>query len=230
MIDARPSHHLGAGGECQHGIERTPPLSTHIEARIEQHFIEGMELRAQMARSLTPAIARAALAVAQSLRSGGKILVCGNGGSAADSQHFAAEMICRLERERRALPAIALTTDTSAMTATANDYDFKYVFSRQVEGLGRAGDVLVAISTSGNSKNVIEAMRAAHAGDMVVIALTGRDGGEMASILRAGDVHLNVRHDRTMRVQEVHLTILHILSDAVECFLDEAPARTGAAG
>ena len=128
-------------------------------------------------------------------------------------------MVCRLERERRALPAIALTTDTSTLTATANDYDFKYVFSRQVEGLGRPGDVLVAISTSGNSKNIIEAIRAAHSANIAVIALTGRDGGEMGAMLREGDVHLNVPHERTMRVQEMHLTILHILSDTLECFL-----------
>ncbi len=203
-------------------------MRADIEARIEQHFIEGVELRSRTAKALSPAIARAALLAARSITAGGKILACGNGGSAADSQHFAAEMICRLERERRALPAIALTTDTSSLTATANDYDFKYVFSRQVEGLGRPGDVLVAISTSGNSRNVIEAIRAAHSANIAVIALTGRDGGEMAGILRDGDVHLNVHHERTMRVQEMHLAILHILSDAVECFLDEAPGDVAA--
>jgi D-sedoheptulose 7-phosphate isomerase len=203
-------------------------LSAQIEARIEQHFTEGVELRSQMSKPLAPLIARAAHVIAQSISSGGKILVCGNGGSAADSQHFAAEMICRLERERRALPAFALTTDTSSLTATANDYDFKYVFSRQVQGLGRPGDVLVAISTSGNSKNILEAIGAAHAGSIAVVALTGRDGGEMARILRDDDVHLNVRHDRTMRVQELHLTILHVLADAVECFLDEPLVKKGA--
>lgn len=192
-----------------------------IEERIEQHFIEGAELRMRMSKAMAPQIARAARVAARGIDAGGKILACGNGGSAADSQHFAAEMICRLERERRALPAIALTTDASSLTATANDYDFKYVFSRQVEGLGRPGDVLVAISTSGNSGNVVEAIRAAHAAGMDVIALTGRDGGEMAKVVRASDVHLNVRHERTMRVQEMHLAILHILSDAVECFLAE---------
>ena len=201
-------------------------MSTEIEARIEQHFVEGVELRSQMAKALSPAIARAALVIARSMEAGGKVMACGNGGSAADSQHFAAEMICRLERERRALPAIALTTDTSSLTATANDYDFKYVFSRQVEGLGRSGDVLVAISTSGNSGNVIEAIRTAQSAGIAVIALTGRDGGEMGRILRGGDVHINVRHERTMRIQELHLTILHVLSDAVECCLPEA--RIGA--
>ena len=196
-------------------------MSAQIEASIERHFAEGTELRIEAAKALTPAIARAASLVAESIAAGGKLLVCGNGGSAADSQHFAAEMICRLERERRPLPAIALTTDTSALTATANDYDFKYVFSRQVEGLGRAGDVLVAISTSGNSKNVHEAIHKAHAADLAVVALTGRDGGDMAKVLRGKDVHLNVRHDRTMRVQEIHLTILHILADMVDTLLIE---------
>src|SRR5258708_30185225 len=126
-------------------------LRADIEARIEQHFIEGVELGPRTAKALSPAIARAALLAARSITAGGKILACGNGGSAADSQHFAAEMICRLERERRALPAIALTTDTSSLTATANDYDFKYVFSRQVEGLGRPRHVPLAISTPRNS-------------------------------------------------------------------------------
>lgn len=197
-------------------------MTANIEARIEGHFSEGVELRVQSAKALAPGIARAAALAADSIAAGGKILACGNGGSAADSQHFAAEMICRLERERRPLPAIALTTDASALTATANDYDFKYVFSRQVTGLGRAGDVLVAISTSGNSKNVIEAIAAAHAADMAIIALTGRDGGEMARVLRGRDVHLNVRHERTMRIQELHLTILHILCDSVDCLLSDA--------
>ena len=196
-------------------------MNTDIEARIEAHFTEGTELRSRMSRALPPAIAQAARVVADSIAAGGKILVCGNGGSAADSQHFAAEMICRLERERRALPAIALTTDTSALTATANDYDFKYVFSRQVEGLGRPGDVLVAISTSGDSKNVLEAIRAAQSANISVIALTGRDGGAMGRMLQGRDVHLNVPHARTMRVQEMHLAILHSLSDAVECFLPD---------
>ena len=199
-------------------------MITSIEARIEEHFAEAAELRSRISKTLAPAIARAARAAADSIAAGGKILVCGNGGSAADSQHFAAEMMCRLERERRALPAIALTTDTSALTATANDYDFKHVFSRQVEGLGRRGDVLVAISTSGGSKNVLEAMRAARSAGIAVIALTGRDGGEMGRNLHANDVHVNVPHDRTMRVQEMHLAILHALADAIELLLEAAAA------
>jgi D-sedoheptulose 7-phosphate isomerase len=196
-------------------------LNADIEGSIRQHFAEGVELRQQASKARSASIADAARLVAESIAAKGKVLVCGNGGSAADSQHFAAEMICRLERKRRPLAAIALTTDTSALTATANDYDFRYVFSRQVEGLGRPGDVLVAISTSGNSKNVVEAIHKAHAGDLSVVALIGRDGGEMAKILRGKDVHLNVRHERTMRVQEVHLTILHIVSDVVDTLLIE---------
>jgi D-sedoheptulose 7-phosphate isomerase len=143
-------------------------------------------------------------------------LACGNGGSAADSQHFAAEIVGRFERERPGMPAIALTVDTSALTAIANDYDFDRVFSKQVEALGAAGDVLLGISTSGNSKNVIEAIKAAQAKDMIVIALTGRDGGAMGRMLRANDFHLNVSHPRTMRVQEVHLLVVHCLCEVVD--------------
>ena len=144
------------------------------------------------------------------------MLACGNGGSAADSQHFAAEIVGRFERERPGMPAIALTVDTSALTAIANDYDFDRVFSKQVEALGAPGDVLLGISTSGNSKNVVEAIKAAHAKEMVVIALTGRDGGAMAKLLRAGDHHLNVAHPRTMRVQEIHLLAIHSLCEVVD--------------
>ena len=142
--------------------------------------------------------------------------MCGNGGSAADSQHFAAELVGRFERERAGLPAIALTVDSSALTAIANDYDFDRVFSKQVEALGRPGDVLLAISTSGNSKNVIEAMKAAHDKRLTVIALTGRDGGAMGRMLRPGDFHINVAHPRTMRVQEIHLLVIHCLCEVVD--------------
>ena len=144
------------------------------------------------------------------------MLSCGNGGSAADSQHFAAEMVGRFERERPGLPGIALTTDTSALTAIANDYDFDRVFSKQVEALGQPGDFLLGISTSGNSKNVIEAIKAAQAKGLVVIALTGRDGGAMGKMLRPTDFHLNVAHSRTMRVQEIHLLAIHCLCEVVD--------------
>jgi D-sedoheptulose 7-phosphate isomerase len=187
-----------------------------LVAHLKQHFVEGIELRTRMAETLPAQIARAGEAVAAAMKSGHKALACGNGGSAADSQHFAAEMVGRFERERPGLPAIALTTDTSALTAIANDYDFDRVFSKQVEALGNAGDILLAISTSGNSKNVVEAMKAAQARNLVVIALTGRDGGAMGKMARPQDFHLNVAHPRTMRVQEVHLLVIHCLCEVVD--------------
>jgi D-sedoheptulose 7-phosphate isomerase len=187
-----------------------------LAAHLRQHFDEGIELRRRMAETLPAQIARAGEALAAALKSGRKALACGNGGSAADSQHFAAEIVGRFERERPGMPAIALTVDTSAITAIANDYDFDRVFSKQVEALGQPGDVLLAISTSGNSKNVMEAVKAAQAKAMVVIALTGRDGGAMARMLRDEDFHLNVAHPRTMRVQEIHLLVVHCLCEAVD--------------
>lgn len=187
-----------------------------LAAHLRQHFEEGIELRRRMAETLPAQIARAGEALAGALKSGRKALACGNGGSAADSQHFAAEIVGRFERERPGMPAIALTVDTSAITAIANDYDFDRVFSKQVEALGQPGDVLLAISTSGNSKNVMEAVKAAQAKAMVVIALTGRDGGAMGRMLRDGDFHLNVAHARTMRVQEIHLLVVHCLCEVVD--------------
>jgi D-sedoheptulose 7-phosphate isomerase len=187
-----------------------------LVSHLRQHFEEGIELRRRMAQTLPAQIARAGEALAAAMKAGRKALACGNGGSAADSQHFAAEMVGRFERERPGMPAIALTTDTSALTAIANDYDFDRVFSRQVEALGNPGDVLLAISTSGNSKNVVEAVRTAQARDLVVIALTGRDGGAIAKLLRLKDFHLNVAHPRTMRVQEIHLLVIHCLCEVVD--------------
>jgi D-sedoheptulose 7-phosphate isomerase len=187
-------------------------LASHLKG----HFEEGIELRSRMAQTMPAQIARAGEALAAALAGGRKALACGNGGSAADSQHFAAELVGRFERERRGLPAVALTVDSSALTAIANDYDWDHVFSKQVEALGSAGDVLLAISTSGNSRNVVEAVRAAQAKGLVVIALTGRDGGAMAKMLRPGDFHLNVAHPRTMRVQEIHLLAIHCLCEVVD--------------
>lgn len=187
-------------------------LASHLKA----HFEEGIELRSRMAQTMPAQIARAGEALAAALQSGRKALACGNGGSAADSQHFAAELVGRFERERRGLPAVALTVDSSALTAIANDYDWDHVFSKQVEALGNAGDVLLAISTSGSSRNVVEAVRAAQAKGLVVIALTGRDGGALAKMLRPADFHLNVAHPRTMRVQEIHLLVLHCLCEVVD--------------
>jgi D-sedoheptulose 7-phosphate isomerase len=187
-----------------------------LTAHLKQHFDEGIELRRKMAETMPAAIARAGTALAHALKGGKKALACGNGGSAADSQHFAAEIVGRFERERPGMPAMALTVDTSALTAIANDYDWNSVFSKQVQALGQPGDVLLGISTSGNSKNVLEAIKAAHGKDMVVIALTGRDGGAMAKMLKPTDHHLNVAHPRTMRVQEIHLLVIHCLCEVVD--------------
>jgi D-sedoheptulose 7-phosphate isomerase len=187
-----------------------------LTALLRDHFEEGIELRKRMAETLPAQIVRAGQAIVTAVQSGKKVLSCGNGGSAADSQHFAAEMVGRFERERPGMPAISLTVDTSALTAIANDYDFDRVFSKQVEALGNEGDVLLGISTSGNSKNVVEAMKVAQARGLAVIALTGRDGGAMAKILRKQDFHLNVAHPRTMRVQEIHLLVIHCLCDVVD--------------
>lgn len=187
-----------------------------LVAHLRRHFDEGVELRSRMAQTMPADIARAGEALAAALRSGRKALACGNGGSAADSQHFAAEIVGRFERERPGMPAIALTVDTSALTAIANDYDYDHVFSKQVEALGQPGDVLLAISTSGNSRNVVAAVRAAQAKGMAVIALTGRDGGEMGRMLGPRDFHLNVAHPRTMRVQEIHLLVIHCLCEVVD--------------
>jgi len=187
-----------------------------LAAHLRTHFEEGIELRRRMAETLPGEIARAGEALAAALKSGKKALACGNGGSAADSQHFAAELVGRFERERPGLPAVSLTTDTSALTAIANDYDYDRVFSKQVEALGNEGDVLLAISTSGNSKNVVEAMKAAQARSIVVIALTGRDGGTMGRMCGPRDFHINVAHQRTMRVQEVHLLVVHCLCEVVD--------------
>ncbi|MBU3737615.1 MAG: phosphoheptose isomerase [Rhodoferax sp.] len=190
-----------------------------LEQRIQQHFIDSADLKYQAAEALSKPIAAAVQALLACVTSGGKVLACGNGGSAADAQHFAAEFVGRYERERPELAAIALTTDSSILTAVANDYDFRRVFSRQVRALGQPGDVLLAISTSGNSANVLDAIEAAHEREMVVVALTGRGGGRMAHTLRDTDVHICVPHERTARIQEVHILALHCLCDAVDAQL-----------
>jgi D-sedoheptulose 7-phosphate isomerase len=187
--------------------------------RISENFSESAHLKLQAMDALAGPIAQAAERMVQCLKSDGKILACGNGGSAADSQHFAAEMLNRFEMERPGLAAMALTTDTSTLTSIANDYDYDQIFSKQVRALGRAGDLLLAISTSGNSRNVIAAMRAAHEAQMDVVALTGRNGGKMADVLRPTDVHICVPAQSTARIQEVHLLTLHCMCDAIDCLL-----------
>ncbi|HEB87844.1 MAG TPA: phosphoheptose isomerase [Gammaproteobacteria bacterium] len=174
----------------------------------------------QVARDVLAAdISRAITLAAESLKSGHKILSCGNGGSAADAQHFAAELVCRFERERPGLPAIALTTDSSALTAISNDYSYKEIFARQIGALGQAGDILLAISTSGHSDNVIRAIEAAHDRSMRIIALTGRDGGEIANQLNDDDVEIRVPADNTARIQEVHLLTIHCLCHQIDHIL-----------
>lgn len=187
--------------------------------RISENFSESAHLKLQAMDALAGPIAAAAERMVQCLKGDGKILACGNGGSAADSQHFAAEMLNRFEMERPGLAAMALTTDTSTLTSIANDYDYDQVFSKQVRALGHAGDLLLAISTSGNSRNVVAAMHAAHEAQMGVIALTGRNGGKMAEALRPTDVHICVPAQSTARIQEVHLLALHCLCDAIDCLL-----------
>jgi D-sedoheptulose 7-phosphate isomerase len=187
--------------------------------RISENFSESAHLKLQSMDALAAPIAAAAERMVQCLRQDGKILACGNGGSAADSQHFAAELLNRFEMERPGLAAMALTTDTSTLTSIANDYDYEQVFSKQVRALGQKNDLLLAISTSGNSKNVLAAMLAAHENGMSVIALTGRNGGKMAEALKPKDIQICVPAQNTARIQEVHLLTLHCLCDAIDCLL-----------
>ncbi|MDR2710978.1 MAG: phosphoheptose isomerase [Burkholderiales bacterium] len=190
----------------------------NFEQRIIDHFLDSARLKQDAAALLAPEIARAAQLMTECLLADGKILACGNGGSAADAQHFAAELVGRFERERPELRAIALTTDTSILTAVGNDYAFDAIFEKQVRALGIRGDVLLALSTSGNSDNVIRAIAAAQEREMRVVALTGKGGGAIGGML-ADDVHLCVPHARTARIQEVHLLILHCLCDAIDVHL-----------
>ena len=190
----------------------------HVQ-RIRQHFADSAQLKIDAVDSLAPEIARAASVMTSSLLADGKLLACGNGGSAGDAQHFAAEMVGRFERERPELPALSLATDTSILTAVANDYAFEQVFAKQVRALGARGDVLLAISTSGNSANVIAAIEAAHDREMRVVALTGRGGGRIGALVTDADVHLCIPHDRTARIQEVHLLVIHCLCDIIDATL-----------
>jgi D-sedoheptulose 7-phosphate isomerase len=191
-------------------------LKRKLEQRIEGHFKDSIAVKSKAMEIMPQSIADAIGLMYEALSAGKKILACGNGGSAADAQHFAAELVGRFERERKELPAIALTTDTSIITAIGNDYSFDVIFSKQVRALGQPGDILMGISTSGNSGNIIEAINAAHEKGMSIIALTGKDGGKIGQLLKAGDVNLCVPADRTARIQETHLLLLHCLCDGVD--------------
>ncbi|MDB5760366.1 MAG: phosphoheptose isomerase [Burkholderia sp.] len=190
-----------------------------INQRIRQHFQESAQLKLQAAEELAEPIAQAIEIMFTALSNGNKILACGNGGSAADCQHFAAELVGRFERERLPLPALALTTDTSILTAVGNDYGFRDVYAKQVQAFGQSGDVLLALSTSGNSANVVAAIEAAVERDMRIIALTGKGGGVMGELMSEADVHICVPHDRTARIQEVHALTIHILCDGIDVAL-----------
>jgi D-sedoheptulose 7-phosphate isomerase len=187
-----------------------------LEQRIQRHFFDSADLKNQAAEVLSKPIADAVQAVLGCITAGGKVLACGNGGSASDAQHFAAEFVGRFERERPGLAASALNTDTSIITSLGNDYDFSAIYAKQVQALGNPGDVLLAITTSGNSANVVAAVDAAHDKDMTVIALTGRGGGKLGARLTETDVHICVPHERTARIQEVHILAIHCLCDAVD--------------
>ena len=190
-----------------------------LRARASQHFLDSIAVKQAAEKILPEQVARGMVAMTDCLRAGGKVMACGNGGSAADAQHFAAELIGRFERERQELAAIALTTDTSILTAVGNDYSYDEIFAKQVRGLGKKGDILIGISTSGNSKNVLKAIEVAKKMGIKIIALTGNGGGKIASLLDADDIHLCAPSTRTARIQETHLVLLHALCDGVDHLL-----------
>jgi len=194
-------------------------MNQQLIERIQQQFQDSIATKQDAIATLSPLTAQAVEKMYKAIQSGGKILACGNGGSAADAQHFAAELVGRFERERQELGAIALTTDSSILTAIGNDYGYDEVFSKQVRALGRSEDILLAISTSGNSKNVILAIEAAKKLGMNIVGLTGKGGGKMKDILGQQDVHLCVPADRTARIQETHLLLLHCLCDGIDHLL-----------
>ena len=200
---------------------QTVPDSTTLITRVKNNFQESILTTRNCMEDLAPIIAQAAAQMIQALLTDRKILVCGNGGSAADAQHFSAELLNRFERERPGLPAISLTTDTSTITAIGNDYHFDDIFSKQVRALGQAGDVLLGISTSGNSRNVIRAIEAAHERGIVCVALNGREGGEITGLLSGQDVNICVPGSSTARIQEAHIFILHYWAWQIECGLPQ---------
>ena len=187
--------------------------------RVREHFAESIATKQDAVDVISESIAVAGEIMAQALLNDGKILSCGNGGSAGDAQHFSSELLNRFERERPGLPAMALTTDASTITSISNDYAYEEIFSKQIRALGKPEDILLAISTSGNSENVCRAIVAAHERGMKVVALSGRDGGRMAKLFEEGDVEIRVPATRTARIQEVHLVIIHALCDLIDTAL-----------
>ena len=187
-----------------------------LRAQISRHFKDSAEVKQKAADKLVDTIQQVGDKIVQCMLNNGKILSCGNGGSAADAQHFSAELVNRFEKERPGLPAFALTTDSSTLTAIANDYDYNQIFSKQITALGQPGDVLLAISTSGNSANVLEAINASHEREMIIVALTGKDGGSIARLLKEQDIEIRIPSNRTARIQEVHLLVIHCLCDFID--------------
>ena len=187
-----------------------------LRAQISRHFKDSVEVKQKAADKLVDPIQQAGDKIVQCMLNNGKILSCGNGGSAADAQHFSAELVNRFEKERPGLPAFALTTDSSTLTAIANDYDYNQIFSKQITALGQPGDVLLAISTSGNSANVLEAINASHEREMIIVALTGKEGGSIARRLKEQDIEIRIPSNRTARIQEVHLLVIHCLCDFID--------------
>lgn len=192
-----------------------------LEHRIRNHFLDSIETKQNALEGLIIPIRDAANCISRSLLNEGKILSCGNGGSAGDAQHFSAELLNRFEIERPGLPAVALTTDSSTLTAIANDYQYDQIFSKQILALGTSKDVLLAISTSGNSSNIVKAVQAAHERNMIVLCLTGNKGGKLAKLLNGDDIEIRVPSDRTARIQEVHLLVIHCLCDIIDAILFE---------
>jgi D-sedoheptulose 7-phosphate isomerase len=196
----------------------------NTEELARAHIAESIAVK-QATADLAPVIAEAGALMADALRNGNKLLACGNGGSASDAQHFSGELLGRFERERDGLAAVCLSTDTSALTAIANDYDFNQIFAKQVTALARTDDVLLAITTSGNSANVLEAVTAAHACGAAVVALTGRDGGKLAEMLQGKDVEIRIPAQRTCRIQESHILVIHCLCDIIDSLVAGDPTR-----
>lgn len=190
-----------------------------IDLRIRNHFLDSIETKRNALEELIIPIKHAANCISDSLLNEGKVLSCGNGGSAGDAQHFSAELLNRFEIERPGLPAVALTTDSSTLTAIANDYEYDQIFSKQILALGTNKDVLLAISTSGNSPNIVKAVQAAHERNMQVLSLTGNKGGKLAKLLKGDDIEIRVPSDRTARIQEIHLLVIHCLCDIIDTIL-----------